>query len=134
LVVSERKPGDIDFESWVERQIRAATERGEFDNLPGRGKPIPGAGQPYDELWWVKDKLRRENASYLPPVLALRKEAEEARAAAPHAESETEARQLISEINKKILLALSRPPEGPPLNLRPFDADVVVREWRERHG
>lgn len=117
----------------MERQIREAAERGEFDDLPGRGKPIPGANEPYDELWWVKDKLRRENVSYLPPTLALRKEAEEARAAAREAGSEAEARRLIAEINKKILLALSRPPEGPPLNLRPFNPDVVAAEWRDRH-
>ena len=30
------------YESWVERQIREATERGEFDNLPGQGEPIKG--------------------------------------------------------------------------------------------
>jgi hypothetical protein len=27
------------YESWVERQIREATERGEFDNLPGAERP-----------------------------------------------------------------------------------------------
>jgi hypothetical protein len=132
--MSERKPVGANFESWVEKQIHEAAERGEFDNLPGKGKPIPGAGEPYDELWWVKDKLRREDVSYLPPTLALRKEAEEVRAAAPDARSEAEARQMISDLNKKILLTLNRPPEGPPLNLRPYDADVVAREWRQRHG
>jgi hypothetical protein len=30
------------YESWVDRQIREAIERGEFDNLPGQGKPIKG--------------------------------------------------------------------------------------------
>ncbi|MEV0587999.1 DUF1992 domain-containing protein [Nonomuraea sp. NPDC050310] len=30
------------FKTWIDRQIREATERGEFDNLPGTGKPIPG--------------------------------------------------------------------------------------------
>lgn len=30
------------YESVVDRQIRQARERGEFDNLPGMGKPLPG--------------------------------------------------------------------------------------------
>jgi hypothetical protein len=29
------------FESLLDRQIRAAQERGEFDDLPGAGKPLP---------------------------------------------------------------------------------------------
>ena len=33
-------------ESWVEKQIREAQERGEFDNLPGAGKPLSGARRP----------------------------------------------------------------------------------------
>ncbi|MDQ6671885.1 MAG: DUF1992 domain-containing protein, partial [Chloroflexota bacterium] len=29
------------WESAVEQQIREAQERGDFDNLPGKGKPLP---------------------------------------------------------------------------------------------
>jgi Domain of unknown function (DUF1992) len=49
------------IESPVERQIRQAMERGEFDDLPGAGKPIPGAGQPDEPLWWVKAWVERES-------------------------------------------------------------------------
>jgi hypothetical protein len=53
-------PGMSDpYESVVERRIREAAERGEFDDLPGEGKPLPDAGRPYDELWWVKAWLER---------------------------------------------------------------------------
>ena len=68
--MTERKPPGIGFGTWVERQIREAAERGEFDNLPGAGKPIADLDKPHDELWWVKDKLRREHLSYLPPTIA----------------------------------------------------------------
>ena len=47
-------------ESPVERQIRLAMERGGFDDLPGAGKPLPGAGEAYDPLWWVKAWVERE--------------------------------------------------------------------------
>jgi Domain of unknown function (DUF1992) len=41
------------WESAVDRQIREAQEAGEFDRLPGLGRPLPGAGGEYDEDWWV---------------------------------------------------------------------------------
>ncbi|MGY0059882.1 DnaJ family domain-containing protein [Streptomyces sp. LZ34] len=129
--MTERKPPGISFEAWADRQIREAEERGDFDNLPGRGKPLSGLDRPYDPLWWVKDKMHREGLSYLPPSLVLRKEAEDALAAARGAGSEAEVRRILSDINDRIREALRRPPEGPPLDLVPFDVDGVVREWRE---
>jgi hypothetical protein len=130
--MTERKPPGAGFGTWVERQIRAATERGEFDNLPGAGKPIDDLDEPHDELWWVKRKLRRERLSYLPPTMALRKEAEEALAAATTAGSEAEARRIVAEINKKIVEGNRKAASGPPLNLMPFDVERVVRAWNER--
>lgn len=47
------------FESHVDRLIREAAERGDFDDLPGTGKPIPGKGTKDDELWWVRRWLKR---------------------------------------------------------------------------
>ncbi|MEE1941304.1 DUF1992 domain-containing protein [Streptomyces sp. TRM 70361] len=129
--MTERKPPGVDFETWADRQIREATERGDFENLPGFGKPLPDLGAPYDEQWWVKKKMRREELSFLPPALALRKEAEDALAAARRAPSESEARRIVAGINEKIAAALRRPPPGPPLGLAPFDPEEVVREWRE---
>jgi Domain of unknown function (DUF1992) len=32
----------------AENRIREAMENGEFDDLPGLGKPIPGIDEPYD--------------------------------------------------------------------------------------
>ncbi|HEX5569195.1 MAG TPA: DUF1992 domain-containing protein [Streptomyces sp.] len=130
--MTERKPPGADFESWADRQIREAAERGEFDGLPGAGRPLPALDGPYDELWWIKGKTSREGLSFLPPALALRKEAEDALAAAHRAPSQTRVRRIVAEINEKIRAALRRPPPGPPLNLTPFDVEQVVREWHER--
>ena len=47
------------FETLAERLIREAIEAGEFDDLPGEGKPLPGAGKPDDDLWWVRSWLER---------------------------------------------------------------------------
>ncbi len=63
------------YESWVDRQIREAIERGEFDDLPGQGKPIRGLTGRDEESWWVKAYLEREQLPLpLPTALALRKE------------------------------------------------------------
>ena len=132
--MTERKPPGIGFGTWVERQIREATERGEFDNLPGAGKPIADLDKPHDELWWVRQKLRREHLSWLPPTIALRKEAEEALLAASRAGSEDQVRRIVAEINRKILEGNRKAASGPPLNLMPFDVERVVRTWRERRA
>lgn len=53
--MAEQEP----HESFVERMIREAIERGELDDLPGRGKPIPGAGTPDSEGWWIRRWVER---------------------------------------------------------------------------
>lgn len=133
--MTERKPTGVSFESWVDKQIREAEQRGDFSALPGFGKPIPDLDRPYDEAWWIKAKMRREGLSVLPPALRLRKEAEDAREAVFRAGTEAEVRRILAEVNEKIRKAVLMPPAGPPLNLKPFDADAVVAEWRaERRG
>jgi DnaJ-like protein len=127
--VTQRKPPGMGFESWIDRQIREAQERGEFDDLPSAGKPLPGAGEPLDEDWWIKKKVREEEGTAgLPPSLVLRKQAETAKARALAAATDDEARAIIGEMNAKILDALRKPLSGPPLNLMPFDVEQVVRE------
>lgn len=129
--MTKRKPPGVSFESWIDRQIREATERGQFDDLPGKGKPIADVDKPYDEMWWIKRKMQRENLSYLPPTLALRKEAEDALEAATRARTEAELRRILTGINDKIRAANRLPQVGPPLNLAPFDIDRLAARWRE---
>ena len=129
--MTERKPPGLSWESWIDKQIRQAEERGAFENLKGAGRPIPDLDKPFDELWWVKAKLQREGLSYMPPSVALRKEAHDALEAASHAGSEAEVRELIGEVNEKILEANRKGVRGPSLMLMPLDVDQVVREWRE---
>lgn len=127
--MTQRKPPGMGFESWIDRQIREAEERGEFDNLPSAGKPLAGAGEPLGEDWWIRKKVREEEGTTgLPPSLALRRQAETARARALAAKTDEEARAIIGEMNAKILDALRKPLSGPPLNLMPFDVEELVRE------
>ncbi|WP_330274437.1 DUF1992 domain-containing protein [Lentzea sp. NBC_00516] len=127
--MTQRKPPGMGFESWIDRQIREAQERGEFDDLPSAGKPLPGAGEALDEDWWIKRKVREEEGTAgLPPSLVLRKQAETARARALAATTDEEARSIIEQLNAEILDALRKPLSGPPLNLMPFDVDELLRE------
>ena len=122
------------YESSIDRQLREATERGEFDNLKGSGKPLSGHGREYDEDWWVKDWLEREGAAaaVLPPTLALRREVEDLEARVDRLRAEREVRDYVAEVNERIVRARVGRMDGPPVLLPPLDADEVVAGWRER--
>ena len=62
------------FEKIVEERIKQAQKNGEFDNLPGSGKPLL-----FENDGWVSGELSLaykilKNADCLPPELELKKE------------------------------------------------------------
>ena len=130
--MTERKPPGVSWESWIDRQIREGMERGDFDGLPGAGKPIADLHQPRDELWWVKEKLRREDVSWLPPTLQIRKDVEDARARMAAAASEAEVRRIAADINERIVKVNSQVTHGPPSTVMRLDVEEEVRRWRHR--
>ena len=123
------------MDSWqasVEAQIRSAQERGEFDNLPGAGKPIPGRGLPYDESWWIKSFLEREQVPtdlLLPTPLLLRRRIEQLPDEVRDLPTEQAVRTCVADLNAEIMAWL-RNPSGPKVVVRPVDADAVVRRWQ----
>ena len=130
--MTERKPPGLGFESWVEKQIREAAERGAFDDLPGAGKPLPGLNRPHDEMWWIKDKIRREGLSadaLLPEPLRLRKEIERLPETVAALPTERAVRETVAELNRRVVDWL-RAPSGPQVHVAPVDADEVVEMWR----
>jgi len=126
----DRKPPKMRWETWVERKIRESMERGEFDNLPGAGKPIPDLDRPYDELWWLRKKLRDEQFSIEPPLLELRRQFDETRARIAAAGSEAEVRRLVAAINERIVYVNTHTTSGPATELAPLDVERVVAQWR----
>lgn len=131
--MTQRKPPGVQFETWVDKQIREATEQGKFDNLPGAGRPIAGINGPDDELWWVHQLMRREGLVHLPPSLQLRKDVEVAIAQARGAATADQCRLAIEAINYQIRDAIRRPMSGPPHQLTPFDEATEVAAWRDRN-
>ena len=132
--MTSRKPEGQSWESWIDRQIREAEERGEFDDLPGKGKPLPGLDRPHDELWWVRRKLKDENLSYLPPSLQVRKDRDEAREQIARARSERAVRQIVTDINQRIREANLGALQGPPSTVMPLDEEETVRARHERRA
>lgn len=72
-----RKDAERDWEGAIDRQIREAMERGDFENLSGRGKPIDLGRNPYSpEEWDLAFKLLRE-AGFAPEWIEKGKEIRE---------------------------------------------------------
>ena len=118
------------YESAVDKAIRDAQERGEFDNLPGAGKPLQ-IRNPNDPDWWVRDFIEREKIELpLPTSLALKREAERLPGELLELRTEQLVRERIEDFNDRVLEARRRPPDGPPVFVRTFDVEAQVEKWR----
>lgn len=118
---------------WVDQQIRIAMAKGEFDNLPGQGKPIQDLGGEHDRDWWLKKLIEREQVSgVLPPSLQLRKDDAELDGRLDKLNVEREVRRELEEFNARVMKARYTPVDGPPLITQPRDVEAEVVAWRER--
>lgn len=91
------------FEIIAEERIREAMERGEFENLPGAGKPLL-----LEDDSMVPADLRLaykilKNAGCIPPELELRKEILSLRDLLRILEDEDGRIQVVRELNDKLL-------------------------------
>jgi len=119
--------------SWVDEQIRVAMARGEFDNLPGAGKPIKDLGSQHDPDWWLKKLIEREKITgVLPPALQLRKEDAELDERLDGLRAEADVRREVEEFNARVMKARYTPVDGPPLVTMPRDVEAEVDAWRQR--
>ncbi|GGM25489.1 DUF1992 domain-containing protein [Dactylosporangium sucinum] len=119
------------YESHIDKLIREAQEQGQFDNLPGAGKPLPDHGELYDEDWWLKSLAHREDlAGGVPPTLRLRREVEDFPSTLRKYRTEERVRCAVAELNDRIERARRGLIEGPPTVLRPLDVEAVLRDWR----
>jgi hypothetical protein len=120
------------WESAVEKQIREAQERGDFDNLPGAGKPLDLSDSD-DPDWWVKRFAARENldlGAALPGPLALRKEAAGYPESLVDVRTEAQVREIIEDYNLRVLADRMRPAAGnlPPIIAKTLDVDEMVAD------
>ena len=135
--MTERKPPGMSFETWVESQIVQSMARGEFDDLPGAGKPLHIRSGDDAMVEWVVAKAKQENIDLfgmLPPGLALRREREDLLRRASDLPSEDAVRALANDYDARVQAFWRRPQESrwsPVPGLA--DVEALVAEWRRAH-
>jgi hypothetical protein len=92
----------LGYQKIVEKKIKEANEKGEFDNLPGKGKPLV-----LDDDSGIPEDLRLaykvlKNADCLPPEIELRKEIRQMEDMLENIPDEKERYRQIKRINLKI--------------------------------
>jgi hypothetical protein len=116
---------------WVDLQVQKAIERGEFDDLPGMGKPLPPLDN--DPDWWLKKLIERERITgVLPEALQLRKDDAELDGELDRHSSESIVRDLLETFNKRVVNARRQLLGGPPVVTPLRDVEAEVAAWRER--
>jgi hypothetical protein len=91
------------FQRMAEQRILEAQRNGEFDNLPGKGKPLK-----LEDLSWVPEDLRigykvLKNAHVLPPEAELLKDIHILEDLLKHIEEEGQRKALVKSIQWKII-------------------------------
>lgn len=121
--------------AYVEIAIQQAIRRGEFDDLPGAGKPLPDLGTHHDPDWWIRRKIERENLRGLgPPALMLRVEHAELDDRLDALTRESDVRDALEDFNRRVVEARRQLLGGPPVVTPTRDVDAELAAWRERRA
>ncbi|QHC58935.1 DUF1992 domain-containing protein [Rathayibacter sp. VKM Ac-2760] len=124
-----------DRAAFIETSIQQAIRRGEFDGLPGAGKPLEGLGGHHDPDWWIRRKIERENLTGIgPAAFLLRAEDRQLDAQLDRLMRESEVRAVLADFNKRIVEARRQLLGGPPVVTPLRDVDAEVAAWNERRN
>ncbi|WP_439029373.1 DUF1992 domain-containing protein [Gordonia terrae] len=115
----------------ADMHVRKAIERGEFDDLPGSGKPID-LSDAHDPDWWLKSFMKREKLAFLPPSIQLRKDDAALDGLLDQLPNEAAVRHEIAQFNERVIHARYQLPVGPPLITMPRDTETTVVAWADR--
>lgn len=122
---------DVTIALIADMRIRKAIERGEFDNLPGSGKPLD-LPRVHDPNWWINNLMKREGLVLLPQSIQLRKDDAALDEHLDQLPNEEAVRREITEFNERVIRARYQLPVGPPLITMPRDVEATVAAWAER--
>jgi hypothetical protein len=131
--MTERKPQGMTFETWVEQQIRRASDEGAFEGLSYTGRPLPRRDREKSSYEWALEWARREEddvAAMLPTGLALRKEREQLPGLIAQQASEVAVRALVQAHNERVDQYYRRPVEGVWVPVGMADVEAEVAAWR----
>ncbi|KRD49712.1 DUF1992 domain-containing protein [Microbacterium sp. Root280D1] len=124
-----------DRAAFIETAIQVAIRRGDFDDLPGAGKPLEGLGTHHDPDWWIRRKIEQENLTGLgPPAILLRTEDRELDDQLDLLGREADVRSVLEDFNGRVLEARRQLQGGPPVVTSPRDIDAEVAAWAERRA
>lgn len=125
----------VDRAAFIETAIQVAIRRGEFDDLPGAGKPLEGLGTHHDPDWWIRRKIETENLTGLgPPAILLRAEDRELDDQLDLLGRESDVRDVLEDFNRRVREARRQLQGGPPVVTSPRDVDAEVAAWAERRA
>ncbi|UVI37153.1 DUF1992 domain-containing protein [Brevibacterium spongiae] len=117
----------------VESALDKAISRGDFDDLPGLGKPLSGLHSSSDPDWWIKQKMDSEGiGGVAPAAFQLKKENAVLEDTVDAFTTEAEVRDYLSGFNARVREAVMDLREGPPVFTPPRNVDDEVAAWRER--
>jgi hypothetical protein len=119
---------------YVDTVVDQAMRRGEFDNLPLQGKPIPGLSGTHDPDWWLKGLIEREKITGVLPTAQLRTDDAELDAKLDLEAMEERVREIVTDFNARIIDARRQLQGGPPVVTPTRDVDDEVRSWRARRA
>lgn len=119
--------------AYVESAIQIALRRGDFDNLPGAGKPLDGLGGHHDPNWWIRRKIETDNLTGLgPPALMLRDENRRLNSDLDLLGRESDVRTVVEDFNARVRAARRQLLGGPPVVTPVRDVEHEIAKWRER--
>ncbi len=123
------------IQSWVDLEIQQAQRRGDFENLPGAGKPLKNLDKA-DPDWWIKGLIEREKldlSAALPTVMALRQERRGYPESLAGIADEVAVRERLADYNARVLEDRRKPVVGPrsPAIAGRVDVEETVAQWRE---
>lgn len=127
----ERKPFGTTWERWTDRLIREAQERGEFDDLPGSGRPLSGLDAPHDPDWWLRQLAEREGLATESPALELLRDVERELEALGTLSRPEAVRARIRALNDRIRRANATTTRGAPTQLPALPEDALLARWAE---
>lgn len=126
-------PGIEARAAYVETVIQQAIRRGDFDDLPGAGKPLANLDRGHDPDWWIRRKIENERITGLgPPAILLRTEDAELDDRLDRLHREGEVREALEDFNRRVVNARRQLLGGPPVVTPLRDVVAELAAWRAR--
>jgi hypothetical protein len=117
-------------EQRIEGAVEEAIARGDFDDLPGAGKPLD-LPDTHDPDWWIKQRIEDDDVdrdALLPPVMLLRKEYERLDETLVELLDEDAVRAYAEDYSSRVMRDRLISPNNQQLALT-LDPDDAVARW-----